>query len=179
MLPSRFPVRDNLLRRVLKRAALFAFEVDLAWERRLRPGAEPPAFDLGGSCQKCAKCCEAPAISVFWPVRKFRSLRALFLVWQKQVNGFHLVREDKQLQAFVFRCEHFELKTRRCDSYETRPGICRDYPRRLMFQPNPEMLDGCGYRPITLGASRMMSALRKQKLTDEQMAKLKKGLFLE
>lgn len=135
-------------------------------------------FDLGGSCQKCARCCEAPAISVLWVVKSFRSLRTMFLAWQKHVNRFHLVREDKALGAFVFRCEHFDRRTRRCDSYETRPGICRDYPRRLMYQPDPEMLDGCGYRPVAFGASRLMSALRKQNLSEEQMAKLKKGLFL-
>ncbi len=95
------------------------------------------------------------------------------------MNGFQFVREDKSLQALVFRCEHFDRKTRRCDSYDTRPGMCRDYPRRLMDQPNPEMLEGCGYRPIAFGASRMMGALRKQSLTAEQMEKLKKGLFLE
>jgi Fe-S-cluster containining protein len=170
-------MRDNLSRRLLKRLALAAFELDLAFEKRWR--RDKPLFELGGSCQKCARCCEAPAISVFWPFRRFRSLRALFLVWQKHVNGFHLVREDKLLQAFVFRCEHFDRRTRLCDSYETRPGMCRDYPRRLMYQPNPEMLDGCGYRPVAFGASRMMGALRRQNLTEEQMAKLKKGLFLE
>ena len=169
-------MRDNLGRRVLKRLALAAFEVDLAFGKRNK---EKPRFDLGGSCQKCAKCCEAPAISVFWVVRNFRTLRALFLGWQKHVNRFHLVRDDRALKAFVFRCEHFDRKTRRCDSYDTRPGMCRDYPRRLMAQPSPEMLDGCGYRPIALGASSMMSALRKQKLSEEQIAKLRKGLFLE
>lgn len=172
-------MRDNLLRRVLKRLALAAFEVDLAFERKLRPNREPAMFELGGSCERCARCCEAPAISVFWPVRRFRTFRALFLAWQKHVNRFHLVREDKLLQAFVFRCDHFDRKTRTCDSYETRPGMCRDYPRRLMYQPHPEMLEGCGYRPVAFGASKMMSALRRQKLTEEQMAKLKKGLFLD
>lgn len=136
-------------------------------------------FDLGGSCQRCAKCCEAPAISVSWPVVRFKTLRALFVGWQKQVNGFHLVREDRSLQAFVFRCDHFDRRTRRCDSYETRPGTCRDYPRRLMYRPDPEMLEGCGYRPIAPGASRMMSALKKHNLSPEQMEKLRKGLFLE
>lgn len=172
-------MRDNLPRRVLKRIALAAFEIDLAFERRWRPGREKPMFDLGGSCQKCARCCEAPTVSVFWAVRNLRTLRAAFLAWQKHVNGFHLVREDKLQKALVFRCEHFDRKTRRCDSYDTRPGMCRDYPRRLMYQPNPEMLEGCGYRPVAFGASRMMSALKRQKLSEEQMAKLKKGLFLD
>jgi Fe-S-cluster containining protein len=172
-------MRDNLPRRLLKRLALAAFEVDLAFERKWRKNQAPPMYELGGSCQRCARCCEAPAISVSWPFRRFRSLRALFLAWQRHVNRFDLVREDKLLQAFVFRCEHFDRLTRSCDSYETRPGLCRDYPRRLMYQPNPEMLEGCGYRPVAFGAPRMLSALRKQNLTEEQMAKLKKGLFLD
>lgn len=172
-------MRDGLFRRVLKRAALAAFHLDLAFERGRRRTRESLAFELGGDCRKCARCCDAPAISVFWPVRRFRTLRGLFLAWQKHVNRFHLVREDKQLKAFVFRCDHFDRKTRRCDSYETRPGMCRDYPRRLLYQPEPVMLDGCGYRPIAIGASRMAASLKKYNLTEEQMAKLKKGLFLE
>jgi Fe-S-cluster containining protein len=172
-------MRDNLVRRVVKRIALASFEIDLAFHRRWRPNRIEAMFELGGSCKRCARCCEAPAVSVFWPVRRFRSLRALFLLFQKHVNQFYLVREDKTLGAFVFRCGHFDPKTRLCDSYETRPGMCRDYPRRLMYQPDPEMLDGCGYRPVAFGASKMLSALRKQNLTEEQMAKLKKGLFLD
>ncbi|MEO8362093.1 MAG: YkgJ family cysteine cluster protein [Vicinamibacteria bacterium] len=168
-------MRDNLPRRILKRIALAFFELDLSFERK----KEKAVYDLGGSCQSCARCCEAPAIIVFWPVRRFRSVRAIYLSWQKHVNRFHFVRDDRDTHAFVFRCEHFDRRTRRCDSYETRPGICRDYPRGLMYQPNPEMLDGCGYRPIALGASKMMNALKKQNLSEEQMEKLRKGLFLE
>jgi len=172
-------MRDNFPRRLLKRIALAAFDFDLAVLRRWRPNAEKPAYDLGGSCRMCARCCEAPSIQVFWPFRRFKSLRALFLAWQKHVNAFHFVRDDRALEAFVFRCDHFDRRTRRCDSYETRPGICRDYPRRLMYQSDPQMLDGCGYKPIALGASRMLGALKKQNLSPEQMEKLKKGLFLE
>jgi Fe-S-cluster containining protein len=172
-------MRDNLPRRILKRLALAGFEIDLFYERKWGKHREKPMFDLGGSCRRCARCCEAPAISAFWPVRRFKTLRSLFLGWQKHVNGFHLLREDMALEAFVFRCEHFDRKTRLCDSYETRPGMCRDYPRRLMYRPDPEMLEGCGYRPIAFGASRMMSALKKHNLTEEQMEKLRKGLFLD
>ena len=179
MIPSRFQVRDNLIRRGLKRVALLFFQVDLFAEKGRLKRKDGPMYELGGSCQRCAKCCEAPTISVYWPVRRLKSLRALFIAWQKHVNGFHLVRDDKALSAFVFRCAHFDRRTRRCDSYETRPGMCRDYPRRLMFQPNPEMLEGCGYRPIALGASKMLRVLKEQKLTEEQMEKLRKGLFLE
>lgn len=171
-------MRDNLPRRVLKRIALAFFEFDLAWNRNIRP-KEKPQYELGGSCERCAKCCEAPAIEVFWPFRRFRSLRGAYLLWQSLVNGFHFVRDDRQLRAFVFRCDHFDRRTRRCDSYDTRPGICRDYPRRLLYQPEPEMLPGCGYRPIAFGASKMLRELKRRNLTDEQMDKLRKGLFLE
>ena len=170
-------MRDNLARRVLKRIALFAFEGGLAWHRRYR--AERPGYELRGECRRCARCCEAPAIRVYWPFRRLRSLRALYLGWQKHVNAFHFVKDDRVLGEFVFRCDHFDRRTRTCDSYLTRPGICRDYPRHLMYQSAPQMLDGCGYKPIAFGASRMLGALRKQNLTPEQMEKLKRGLFLE
>ena len=77
------------------------------------------------------------------------------------------------------RCEHFDRRTRLCDSYDTRPGMCRDYPRALLWQPRPEMLPGCGYRPVNPRARALASALDAQPLTDEQRAKLAKGLFLD
>lgn len=172
-------MRDSLPRRILKRLALAAFEVDLAYDRKWGRHKDRPFYELGGDCRKCAKCCEAPAISVSWPVRRFKTLRALFLGWHKHVNGFHFLRDDRSADAFIFRCEHFDRRTRRCDSYETRPGMCRDYPRGLMYQANPEMLEGCGYRPIAFGASGMLSALKKHNLSEEQMEKLRKGLFLD
>lgn len=172
-------MRDNFPRRLLKAVALKLWEFDLAFERKWRPGREKAVYDLGGACRMCAKCCEAPAIRVFWPVRRFSALRALYLAWQRHVNGFHFVRDDRTLRAFIFRCDHFDRRTRRCDSYETRPGICRDYPRGLMYQPAPDLHEGCGYRPVAFGASGMLTELRKHKLTEEQMEKLRKGLFLD
>ena len=62
------------------------------------------------------------------------------------MNGFELVRSDEESWTFVFRCTHFDPATRSCDSYGSRPGLCRDYPRLLLWQPNPELLPGCGCR---------------------------------
>jgi hypothetical protein len=171
--------RDGFVRAALKRVARFSWETDLALHRwwRRRGGDKP--FDLGGRCELCAQCCEAPALAVPWPVRRLRSVRALFLAWQKHVNRFHFVREEPKHSIFVFRCDHFDRRTRRCDSYDTRPGACRDYPRNLMWQTAPEMLPGCGYRPLAPGAGSMLRELERRRLTPEQMAKLKKGLFLE
>ena len=52
-------------------------------------------------------------------------------------------------------------------------------PARLLHQPHPELLPGCGYRPIARNAKRLLRVLDAQSLTDEQRARLKKDLFLE
>jgi hypothetical protein len=105
--------------------------------------------------------------------------RRAFLWWQESVNGFVLVDRLPALRAFVFRCTHFQAETRSCDSYDSRPGICRDYPRGLLDQPRPEMLPGCGYRPVLRGAARMLRVLESQPLTPEQRARLARELHLE
>lgn len=171
--------QDGALKAGVKRLARFFYEADLALHRRRRRSAGERPYDLGGACRLCAKCCEAPAIAPVWPVRRLRSARRLFLLWQRAVNGFHFLREDRAHRVFVFRCEHFDRITRRCDSYETRPGVCRDYPRNLMWQTEPVLLDGCGYRPVAPGAASMLRELEKRNLPKEQMEKLRKGLFLE
>jgi Fe-S-cluster containining protein len=108
-----------------------------------------------------------------------RSLRAPFLWWQRVVNGFELRSEDARRKVFVFHCTHFDPARRTCDSYRSRPGMCRDYPRLLMWQPAPEMLPGCGYRPIDPRAADLLRTLDSQPLTPDQRARLRKGLHLE
>ena len=88
------------------------------------------------------------------------------------------VRTDTS-RSFVFRCTHFDPATRSCDSYDSRPGICRDYPRLLLWQPNPELLPGCGYRARPPNADGLKAALARVELTPDQRAKLEKGLRLD
>ena len=136
-------------------------------------------YRLGGSCHLCAACCEAPAIKVGRLVWFLKSPRALFLWWQRVVNGFELRSGDAGDRVFVFRCTHFDPATRRCDSYESRPGMCRDYPRILLDQPRPVMLPGCGYRPVAPRAEQLLAALRRLPLSADQEAKLRKDLHLD
>jgi uncharacterized protein len=82
-------------------------------------------------------------------------------------------------RVFVFRCTHFDPVTRLCDSYATRPGMCRDYPRALLYQPSPELLPGCGYRVVARGRERWLRVLGQSGLSDEQLQKVKKGLYLD
>lgn len=172
-------MRDGRIRRGLKRVALWNFTVNVTVTRTIRRWRGERAYRLGGECRRCARCCEAPGIQAGRLVRYVPALRALFLWWQKRVNGFELLGRDARQRTFVFRCTHFDWKTRSCDSYDSRPGICRDYPRALLSQPHPELLPGCGYRPVAPNAEALLVGLSRQNLTPEQKEKLKKGLYLE
>ena len=172
-------MRDGPLRRTLKSVALAWFVATVGFDRALLRLMGHAPFRLGGDCGKCAACCERPSIRVTWLTWFLPTLRRAFLAWQHHVNGFTLVESDVAARVFVFTCTHFDPSTRRCDSYDTRPGMCRDYPRALLYQPHPELLPGCGYRPIARNAKRFLRVLGAQSLSDEQRAKLKKDLFLE
>ena len=172
-------MRDGPGRRVLKALARWRFALDVRAARalwRARGGVE---FDLAGACRRCARCCEAPAVRANLLVWRLRSARALFLWWQRRVNGFELATVDQGARAFVFHCTHFDRATRSCDSYSSRPGMCRDYPRALLFQPAPELLEGCGYRPRAKGALHFLRVLDQQPLSEEQREKLRRGLHLD
>jgi Fe-S-cluster containining protein len=106
-------------------------------------------------------------------------LRKAFLWWQEHVNGFELADTVARDRLFVFRCNHFDPGTRSCDSYDSRPGMCRDYPRVLLFQHAPEMLPGCGYRALPPNAVGLRLALERQGLSPGRLASLKKDLHLE
>jgi Fe-S-cluster containining protein len=80
---------------------------------------------------------------------------------------------------FIFRCTHWDPATRRCDSYESRPGMCRDYPRAHLWTGNPEFLPGCGYRAVAPGAAAMIAALRAEGLEGEKLEAVKRKLHLE
>ena len=172
-------MRDGLLLRVVKRLALLRFQVDLTAHRAVRRARGERPWRLGGSCQRCAACCEAPAIAVGNTTWSMPLVRRAFLWWQRRVNGFELVRADEDDRSFVFRCTHFDRATRSCDSYGSRPGMCRDYPRLLLWQANPELLPGCGYRASPPNAERLRVALDRLDLTPEQREKLRRGLRLD
>ena len=170
---------DGPVRRALKRVARWRFALDVRAARalwRARGGVE---FELAGACRRCARCCEAPAVRSNLLVWRLRSFRAPFLWWQRHVNGFELTGVDREARTFVFRCTHFDRETRSCDSYASRPGMCRDYPRALLFQPAPELLEGCGYRARDRNAARFLRVLDGQPLTGEQREKLRRGLRLD
>lgn len=172
-------MRDGALRRAVKAAARGAFFLNLWTDRARRRLLGQRPYRLGGDCRRCAACCEAPAIRVHALVWLAPTLRRVFLWWQERVNGFVLVEARRGERTFVFDCTHFDRATRACDSYDSRPGMCRDYPRALLHQARPELLPGCGYRPIAPNAARLREALDARPLSEEQRARLRRELFLE
>ena len=172
-------MKDGPGRRSLKTLARAAFFWNRFADRGLGRLRGKSSFALGGACERCASCCEAPAIRVHPIVWLAPGLRRLFLAWQERVNGFVLTTAQRAERTFVFRCTHFDAATRSCDSYASRPGMCRDYPRVLLFQPQPQMLPGCGYRPVARNAARVLRVLQDQPLTDEQRARLSRELHLQ
>jgi uncharacterized protein len=172
-------MRDGAVRQSLKAVARALFWLNVTLDRRLRRLRGERPHLLAGACQRCARCCEAPAVRATALVWHVRAPRAAFLWWQKRVNGFELAEALPQGRLFVFRCTHFDWTTRACDSYDSRPGMCRDYPRALLFQPLPEMLPGCGYRALPPNAAGLRRALDAQGLAPDQLERLKKDLHLE
>jgi Fe-S-cluster containining protein len=172
-------MRDGPLRRAVKRVALWQFQADLALQRAFRRARGERPWILSGSCRRCAACCEAPSLAVGALLWSVAPARRLFLWWQRRVNGFELVRGDEGTRTFVFRCTHFDRATRACDSYGSRPGICRDYPRLLLWQANPELLPDCGYGARPPNAEGLKAALARLELTDEQREKLRRGLRVD
>lgn len=172
-------MKDGPFRRALKWVALQHFRLNIAgtrWWMRLR-GHQP--YLLAGNCGSCGACCESPSIQVGRLTWYLRSLRLPFLLWHRHVNGFVLKDREIGSRTFVFECTHFDRSTRRCDSYDSRPGMCRDYPRALLWGANPEMLPGCGYRPLACGSGRFLEALEREGLDEATLKKVKAKLHLE
>ena len=170
-------MKDGSVRRAVKRVALWNFVLGLSLQRAIERRRGRIPHDLGGECRRCARCCEAPGIQVGWAI--WYLLRRMFLAWQEHVNGFVLTERARRGRVFTFRCTHFDWATRSCDSYDSRPGMCRDYPRVLLQQAHPEFLPGCGYRPVARNAEALLRSLERASVTPEQMARLRKELHLE
>jgi Fe-S-cluster containining protein len=167
-------VRDGRLKGALKQALAKAYRADVE-KRRARAGTP---WVLKGECGGCASCCEAPSIAVGAFVYFVPVVRHLFLWWQRVVNGFELVGTERAARAFVFRCTHFDVVSRRCDSYDTRPGMCRDYPRLLLEQAHPEFFARCGYSAVAKNGEELLASLQAAGVDGDQLVQITRKLRL-
>ncbi|MGI5863791.1 MAG: YkgJ family cysteine cluster protein [Myxococcales bacterium] len=152
---------------------------ELAVRRALRRIRERPYWARLGACCGCGRCCERPSIRVGAFVWFMPRTRRLFLWWQRRVNGFELVSADAETRTFEFRCTHFDPERRVCDSYATRPAMCRDYPGLLFDQAWPELFPECGFRARVRNADALAAGIDATELSDEQKAELKRKLRLD
>ena len=157
--------------------AVNALELGLRRRRLARSGE--PRYCLTGTCNGCGKCCERPSIQVDRLTWHLSSARRLFLFWQRHVNGFVLDSADPRFKIFSFRCTHYDPATRQCDSYDSRPHLCRDYPINLTYDAIPSLFPECSHRVVDKHADSMVSALEKAGVSPEQLEAIKKKLFLE
>jgi hypothetical protein len=145
----------------------------------LRAGRSGGLYRLTGSCLRCGKCCETPTIRIFPLFFFLKSLRRLIIAWQRHINGFEFIRASRREKCLVFRCTHLDPATKRCDSYSSRPGICRDFPRNQLDFPVPVFFDGCGFRAVLRNAETFKASLASLDLPPQTLQKLKHDLQLE
>ena len=106
-------MRDNFIRRAIKFPLRHLYLAQLAMRRgwRVRVKGDAPRHRLEGSCQGCGQCCEEPSIMTGRLLSSLIFLRALFLSWQRHVNGFVLLAHDRAHRTFTFRCTHYDPLT--------------------------------------------------------------------
>ncbi|HLL53452.1 MAG TPA: YkgJ family cysteine cluster protein [Myxococcaceae bacterium] len=172
-------MKDGPIRRVIKRLALLRYAIDLRVTRLVLRTRGEPHYKLAGSCNGCGKCCETPVVQASRPVFRVRSLRWLALWWHRVVNGFELINEDPRFKLFVFRCTHYDPVTKLCDSYDSRPGMCRDYPRNLLYSPLPEFPAECGFYAVYKKAAQLRQSLEQANLPPEKLQQLVEKLRLK
>lgn len=171
-------MKDGRWRRAIKRLARWVHGTDLRCTRLIQRLRGEPQFRLGGHCNGCGACCETPMIQTHAILFRLRTTRWLILTWHRLVNGFEYLDEDRRAHVFVFRCTHYDPETKLCDAYDSRPVMCRDYPRNLTYDPNPTFLPACSYYAIDENAERLRSALEELDLPAEELAELKRRLHV-
>ena len=172
-------MKDGSLKKIIKKVARSRYGIDLAFTRFINKIQGEARYILGGTCNQCGMCCETPAIPVYSFFIWFKSLRFLFLSWHKIINGFEYLSEDRKNKVFFFHCTHHDPITKRCDSYESRPGLCRDYPMNLLFSSNPDFLDKCGHYAVLKNAEGFRKAFDKIDLSPQKRDELYEKLNLK
>ncbi len=171
-------MKDGIVRKIIKRIALVGYTIDLQGTRAIQRRNGEPFYKLCGSCNNCGGGCKSPMIQVFPLFYYLRSYRWIIKMWHKLINGFEYIGEDRRNKTFTFRCTHWDPETKLCDSYDSRPGMCRDYPRPLLYSYRPEFLKECSFYAVDKNAGRMVDALKELDLPEEKLNDIKDKLHL-
>jgi Fe-S-cluster containining protein len=104
--------------------------------------------------------------------------RAAVLWWHRVVNGFEFKEADARLRLLVFRCTHYDPVSRKCDSYESRPLLCRDCPRNLLYSALPQLFKDCSHGVVAKNAEGLRAALAQTQLSAEAREAMERKLYL-
>ena len=173
-------VRDGLLRRAVKRVARARL--------RVRPGAHPaPAPGARRAALRARR--RVPALRALlrgarpsrWAAPCSRCARCTgrSCGGSASSTGSSWSRHGRA-SACSSSAARTSTPSRAPATATTRGPACAATTRgRCSGSRCPEMLPGCGYKPVHARAASLARALEAQPLTDEQRAKLAKGLFLD
>ncbi len=171
-------MQDGPIKATVKLAARLRYLADLKMTRWIKSFSGEPFFRIEGACNRCGQCCQTPVIPVHPILFYLPIFKRMVIGWHRLVNGFDLIREERRAGLLVFECSHWNRVSRRCDSYNSRPGMCRDYPGNLVYAADPELFDTCGYRIVLKNAARMARALEEAGLAPETLQELKANLHI-
>jgi Fe-S-cluster containining protein len=177
--PRGAAVKDRPALAFVKRLVRWFWSVELWLRRTLGWEWRRRFWVLAGACRACGACCVEPTVHAGPFTWHFSVVRRLFLAWQSRVNGFELLREEPDSNDLVFRCTHYDPDSRRCDSYRSRPSMCRDYPTVLLDQGWPELFPTCGYRVRARKPEKLRAGIEATSLSPEAKAELCRRMRLE
>jgi hypothetical protein len=126
-----------LLRAVLRLILDLDDVLTLAFSRLLKT-----EYEMKGSCKQRGVCCENIGVGLTPLLWNWPKLRYTIGKWYCFVYNFSLVGENEDKRVLVFRCHY--LKNKLCSVYNTRPFLCRNYPKPRFFG-KPTVLPGCGF----------------------------------
>lgn len=113
------------------------------WWRHLRLRLTGKELILTGHCQQCGTCCRRLQLEQknHW-LRSKREFRALVKA-HPEFSRFVICDRDRQ-GLLVFNCQSLGADNR-CQDYENRPQLCRDFPNKGIFFCGGSLPKGCGY----------------------------------
>jgi len=106
---------------------------------------------MENKCRRCGKCCEELTLdfSEFDLPGEETSFRIRITKnGDKEFIEKHWTIEKIGTHKIWYSCEFFNKETKRCNNYEGRPDVCKNYPiyTKSTRIPSKQLKDGCGFK---------------------------------
>jgi len=113
------------------------------WWRHLRLRLTKKELILTGQCRQCGACCRRLQLKSGkkW-LRSKRDFNSL-VKRQPEFACFEIRGRDPQ-RLLIFNCTNLGTDNR-CQDYNNRPQLCRDFPSKAIFFCGGQLPEGCGY----------------------------------